>query len=741
MKKYIAFVFCLLFIMSKAIGASPDLTLESVCGQLAWNAGGLSISPKVKSPSILGAPRPIWAMVLMYKPAANQAKREKIVIESTNQHVEQEKSRNGFDLFYPSVLSGGQSFDISLRLYITVHNDAFRITGEIDNRTNDWTVMEFTGPVLNEIKSNPAEYPILWPSGLGMKIASCPSAKLNSGWSSHNENFQMIGTYPATDFNMQFITFAGKEGGLYIGSPDATHESKQFVLYHYVTSKNWKVAVNHLCCIPPKTVWKRGLVDILPYSGTWHIAADFYRREMQAWRSDSLIKPNWVDESNGMFLVIMNQQNNRHTMWNYDQIGTTMSDAADRQGFDTIGLFGWHQGGHDALYPQMLADPLLGGREKLIRGIAQAHQRGKKVCLYANGQLIDRELKDFWQKEGEKFSIVQSNGKVNNESWTIYDDTPGHVFGRACLHSERWYHIMLDLAVDAQRLGADGILYDQLSVNPPQHCWSLEHGHSCPTMTHGVSGSQLMERIERDMKKIDPGFIVMTEGFNDSAIDVCAYFHTIGYALYGTPGLHGVLQDRDNAPENGPFRSLFRYTWPDVAMTVRNPLPMLHPRFANMACVFGLKNEVEIRFPADVKALQMETELSIDLYKEDHLSQSRLYTLSAGLSDFRKMSGKYCMDYTKAVARFRIAHKDLLLKGRFVDEVGFTHVGKVVAKAFVNGKRIGVVVWNPEDKPMSFKIEVPKARFISAHEPNRNEVLEPHSPLAPNSIRLLIWEH
>ena len=386
----------------------------------------------------------------------------------------------------------------------------------------------------------------------------------------------------------------------------------------------------------------------------------------------------------------------------------------------------------------MIADPLLGGRDKLVQGIKEAQRRGKKVCLYANGQLIDYALKEFWQKEGEKLSFVQPNGKVTTETWTIYDDTPGHVFGRACLLGERWYEMMLELARDAQRLGADGILFDQVSVNPPQLCWSTEHGHDCPAMTHGVSGSVLMEKVEREMKKIDPDFIVLTEGFNDSAMDACAYFHSIGYGIYGTPSRNGLMDERDHEPVNGPFRALFRYTWPEIAMTIRNPIPIQHPRFTNMACLLGLKNEVEIRFPTDVNVLKSEEIPTMDQYRNDHLSKSRINTLLLG--EFKGITGRVCFDYTKKVAQFRAKNASLLLKGRFVDEVGFTCQGKVWAKAFTAGKQFGVLVWNPDTEPTSFKIDVPGARFIRASSPESDEIQNPQSELAPETIRLLVWE-
>ena len=75
-------------------------------------------------------------------------------------------------------------------------------------------------------------------------------------------------------------------------------------------------------------------------------------------------------------------------MWDYGSLDR-LADLAEQRGLDTLGLFGWAHGGHDRYYPDYIPDPTMGGPETLKESIRKVQQRGQRVILYANGQLID----------------------------------------------------------------------------------------------------------------------------------------------------------------------------------------------------------------------------------------------------------------------------------------------------------------------------------------------------------------
>lgn len=722
-------------IFSGTAPASPDLSLESSSAILVWNEQGLSVQPKISGPSVAGHPNPVWSLLLIESDGQSALTGRRVTIEDRNQVYHQKKTEQGYELFYPRLKNNDESFDISLLLKIIIDGDAFRIDAVLENHTTDWIATDVTGPVLNGIQADLKEYPILWPQGLGIKAGEAVGAW---PWRKKGDDLVLSGTYPAVEFNMQYITFAGKESGLWIGSPDEERAAKKFEILYAASTKTLKASICHFSCVPPGSIWKKTLVEILPYRGDWHTAADYYRQRCSGWMNAGRQKPDWVNDATGMFLVIMNQQKNRHAMWRYDQIGAKMTDDAFAQGFNMIGLFGWHKGGHDVNYPVFEPDELLGGREALKKGIAAAQARGQKVCLYSNGQLIDDELTGVHKNKTEKLAVVNRDGSKPSEVWTIFDDIEGHSFGRACLLSEEWCKIMLDLAKDANDLGADGILYDQIAVGGPMPCYSPNHGHPVPAMTHGASGAMLMRRVQDEMKKINPEFIVLTEGFNDASLDSCSFYHSIGTGVYGTPALNEIRQWRDGEMSNGLFRPLFPYTWPEASLTIRNPIPLQHRRASNMACFLGLKNEVEVRFPADVETLSTGRLPAMSRYKQDHLSPSRVNTLK--LAEFAGRNTLNDMTYTKMMNDFRLKYRDLLLAGRFRDTVGFISSGKVLAAAFEAKNRFGVLVWNPEEEPVSFSVEVPGKKLMEAGGPENGIEKEPFSPLSGNSVRLLIWK-
>ncbi|MDO5553822.1 MAG: DUF6259 domain-containing protein [Planctomycetia bacterium] len=728
---------CLLLICLplEVYGKAPDLTLASASATLVWNGNGMSVRPKTQSPAVAGLPRPVWAVRLIQVDKTSAAVLREINIDDTDQSCEQRKLESGYELYYPKLVKGQETFDISCRMTLLLEGDSFRIDAELNNHSENWIVLEMTAPVLNDIQADLQEYPLLWPDCLGLKVSGIGE---HSPWRRTGNELEITAVYPGLFFNMQYMTFAGKEGGLWLGCPDPERAAKRFRVSYNTDQKTLKAAVDQLCCVHPGTVWKKTIEEIHCYSGDWHKAADHYRARCSSWIKAGEQKPQWLDDLTGMFLVIMNQQNNRHTMWRYDEIGAKMTEDAFAQGFNMIGLFGWHKGGHDALFPLFEADELLGGRQALKDGIAAAHKRGQKVCLLENGQLIDYALTDYLNGESKKLVVVNRDGSRPEETWTMHDDTPPHVFGRACLLSETWFQIQLDLAKDANELGADGILYDQISIGGPMPCYSPEHGHPVPAMTHGTSGAILMQRVDREMKKINPNFIVMTEGFNDASVDSCSFYHSYGSGLYGTPALESIRQWRDGTGEIVPFRSLFLYTWPEAVLTIRNPIPLQHRRNTNMACVLGLKHEVEVRFPADVEALASGHLADRARYEQDHLSKSRLGTLV--LDAFAGRDTRLDMAYTKTMAEFRQKYSDLLLAGRFCDTVGFTCSGKVLATAFEGKDRFGVIVWNPEEEPVAFSVNVPGKKLVEAASPETGLQSDPFADLPPCSVRLLIWQ-
>ncbi|MDO5113288.1 MAG: DUF6259 domain-containing protein, partial [Planctomycetia bacterium] len=432
MKTYFPLIF--MGLTTVVWAGSPQLELSSPNAILRWNEMGLSVKSTADAPVVEGTPKPVWAIRLLENPANDDYQGKTVVVEDTQLQLQQKQLADGsWEVWYPRLSWDDQTVEISVKLTLRCVNGAFRIHAEVQNDTTRWVVAEWIGPVMAGIKANLETHPILWPAGMGKKVSLPPTKPYEidertwgaSHWKKQGASYEMRDQYPSQNFTMQWIAFAGEEGGLYLASHDPTRESKQFAVHYFEDTDRYKATILHLPMIPAGGTWEKNLVEIYPYSGDWHVAARHYRQWVDSWNAVGKQKPSWVDKMAGMYLVILKQQNGRFTMWNYEDIGGQLCDYADEQGYDFLALFGWHHGGHDHLYPEYLPAEELGGREGLKKGIAAAKARGKRVYLYANGQLIDRDNQKFWEKEGVSLTIRLKDGSLQHEIWKKFIDSPG----------------------------------------------------------------------------------------------------------------------------------------------------------------------------------------------------------------------------------------------------------------------------------------------------------------------------
>ena len=151
--------------------------------------------------------------------------------------------------------------------------------------------------------------------------------------------------------------------------------------------------------------------------------------------------------------------------------------------------------------------------------------------------------------------------------------------------------------------------------------------------------------------------------------------------------------------------------------------------FVNYAAVFGLRHEIEIRYMPD-RTYVLEDKVPT---KEDYGEVKNLPSLEAMHAEPPAVASAYM----KAVGDFQRAHAKYLLRGKFVDDEGFTAANGIVAKRFVAADGTSAVcVWNVTDKPVSVAIDGlggPKRVFAPAREGTDGS-------LAPDSIRLYVFE-
>ncbi len=582
---------------------------------------------------------------------------------------------------------------------ISVKDDGFCFSGSLKANSPEWIFKELNYPLMEGIRISGGKCGIYWPVGLGEYYGDPGNFGSKSLW------------YPAAQgCAMPWFSLNYPGGGLYVGNHDRSQENKMINLSYDETKKSFTSGFNTpvcngFCSLPD--------VMVKPYSGEWYKASKYYR----SWYNKhfvSVTPPQWVKDDSGWLLAILKQQN-MEVMWTYPEIDK-LCDIADHFNLNTIGLFGWTIGGHDHLYPNYHPDSQMGGREGLMKAIERAHQRGKKIILYANGKIMDTST-DFYRYNGIETMVIMENRQPQIQYYIKQKNATPVIFAQGCTGSEIWRKTMMDLGLQAVSLGADGILYDQMGVMAPQLCYAQNHDH-LPGMSDTHNRNDMIREIRTAMKKINPDFIVMTEATNDAILKEIDYHHGWGIGL---------------APGKNAFPELFRYTFPELLETQRNPNPMITRTDANFAAMMGLRHEIETRYAGDVAYLLKGT-----------LPKAEDYANVAGPPDLSKMNllpAREATAYVHTLIEFENENPGFFRHGKFIARDGINVSGPdMMANGFLKDNKIGVVVWNTSlSEERSFSVSVPGYHFVSAAEPGKKGV-EETAPLNENSIRLLVFE-
>lgn len=727
-KRLVAYLTLALVGHGLAMAADPTpLRIQGTKGELIVDARGIHLAPAIAScPAIQGQGGLVWSIALQTEQASP---RQGVTLNDQRQTVRRQTTPDGVRLCYETLTDGNRVWKVGLALDIQRRGDAFEVTGQITNQEPGWHVCGFTGPMLDGIQADLATHPALMPEGFGRRVHRVPDGKgkLPRPWHMAGKHLEITTRYPSALGTMQWCALAGEQGGLYFGCHDATSGAKSLALRYDPETRRFGLLFRHDLLAATGQQWTVPPMVILPYEGDWHTAARCYR----VW-ADSVAPPRrvpaWVQSASGWLLCILKQQNGE-VLWNYPSL-EKLCDVADQRGLDIVGLFGWAHGGHDHLYPEYHPDPLMGGEQALRKALKEVHRRGKRSIIYANGQLIERDT-EFWKTQGKDLAVIQKSGVAVQETWHKFKNAPAYQFDVACLAANAWYDRLLSLAIQANDLGADGILYDQLGMRGPMVCCATGHGHPAGATVYVGERRVFLRRIADHMKNINPDFIVMTEGLHDSVLDSISLFHGCVLGMF-TDTVPETLAGLHAKSGSAAFPEMFRYTFPEVMSTIRVPTPMMNRLMANYTCAYGLRYEIESRYASDVQYL-----------KDNRMPQASDYEQVISKPEISMMLAtppEQATRYLKQVIEFQRANADLFWRGRFTDAEGFTFKGQnLVAKGFAADNRIGVLVWNPGSQSATFTVEVPQAELIAASEPEQGRV-GATSPLAPETVRLLVWK-
>jgi hypothetical protein len=724
-----------------ALNSAPKVTnqeinLRSGNSKLNFSSNGLHISTADMEPASADKEQISWSLTLQKQ---GDFENEVVITSAGNSPVISSLPK-GYKISYMELRAAGKIWDIALDLYISAGEKGFSVKTVVTNNIKDWVVVNLYGPVADGIKSDLYNYPLILPCGLGQIFTKEPSEKepmdkvsfkggLSWDYDKSSKSYSIESAYPSRFTTMQWYAIAGERSGIYFGSHDKTHASKHIRVNYIPSTGGLRFGFEYdFTCFYGESKEIPEMV-ISPYTGTWHNAADIYREWF-----DTSIKlqevPEWAKNSSGWMLTILKQQN-EEIMWNYDSL-EELCRLSEERGLDMIGLFGWTIGGHDRFYPDYIPDPAMGGKKALENVIGKIHKRGKHAIIYANGQLIDQNGTDYWPQTGKNITVVKRDGSLDYQKWHKYYDAPARFHGMACLGCNEWYERMLSLAIQANELGADGILYDQLAVTAPKLCYSPDHGHPVPAVVYETDRYTLLERIATYMKTINKDFIIMTEGLCDAVLGSVSYFH--GYENGAYVPLRQELDARLNKSAfSSVFPEMFKYTFPEVLTTYRNPAPVNNRLILNYATVFGLRSELESRYSADVRYLK-ENRKPVPGDYSNVISKPDIDLVTSEDPEAMKLYSKEVIDFQRSFAW-------ILWHGKYLDTKGFsiTCSNTVIARAYEAGNRLCVVVWNTGLNTEDIKLDVPGYVFEYSAGPEENVKYE-RNKIQGESIRLFMWK-
>lgn len=680
----------------KLFGSSEKLELKTTEATLVVDQKGILkiIQNKGQGIQINTSLDDLWKIVLI-----NNLKNKEYEF-TPEKNFSINKSRDVIRLSVNSFTVENKVLPVNAEFTISVKDDAFCFSGSLKSESDEWIFKELIYPDISGIKINDKNVKIYWPHDFGQCF--------NDPGAFGNRSFE----YPSVEGTMSWFSLNSPEEGLYLGSHDPLQGAKKFNLTYNDADRSFNTGVFF-----PVYSSEFLVPDIMikPYSGRWYSASKFYR----GWydRNFKIASvAHWANDCEGYMLTILKQQNGE-VMYNYKDVDK-LCDIAEKLNFRLIGFWGRGVGGHDHLYPNYMPDNLSGGREEMKKAIARAHERGFKVIVYTNGKIMDTST-DYYLYNGIETILLTESGQPKLELWKKHENSTPYIFATACPGSALWRKTLLDLAIDAQSLGADAFYIDQLAQCSPVSlmCFSEHHDHKLPQEGYSKYRIMMMHDIREKMKENDPEFSIMTEGINDAMLADADLFQ----------GAPGNINDPNGFPE------LFRYTFPEVIGVTANADPGLERSDANHEAVYGLRHEIMSRYPADADYLQ-----------HGNIPTKESYSNITGPPDIKKFteaSAEEVTAYTHDLFQFENDNADYFRSGKFIDEEGIKISGnEIMGKGFINGGKIGVVVWNKHlSEKRDFSVSVEGYRLAKATEPGKPEI-NAFSPLDANSIRLLIFE-
>ena len=233
----------------------------------------------------------------------------------------------------------------------------------------------------------------------------------------------------------------------------------------------------------------------------------------------------------------------------------------------------------------------------LKQAIRRIQNRGGKIILYFNGQLIDMESEYYRSGEGRKVCIKRRDGSEHREFYnfsntgTFLGEFGNKTFVVACPSCRSWIERLkrhIDFAVE---LGVDSVFFDQLGL-ASYPCCDPTHGHPVPFTGLMRSKREMLRELYEYAKsrKSDLGFGI--ECTTDQTLQYTDFVHIFGYPE-GT--WNSNWRKNGELPQLKSASYLFKAAFPEAVISNRNIRDDSDVEFpVNRMLLLGSRSDVEI---------------------------------------------------------------------------------------------------------------------------------------------------
>lgn len=465
----------------------------------------------------------------------------------------------------------------------------------LENRSQEQVVREVHYPILS-IRDPEPPMAAITSERVSERLENLP-AQIRSCFTHYmapdQKYIRRTALYPGRAASMNCFALDWGNEGLYYGCHDSTFELTGQV-FELERQKSVNMYVVRYPFLKADGSWRECNIVTAPYSGSWTVCAEKYRKWADGWFTPPQI-PDHVAHSSGWQRIILHHQYGEY-LFPYEKLEQAYDDAA-KAGIDTLFLFGWTAAGMDSGYPVYSADPKLGGVKTLKENIRKVQVKGGKVILYFNGQLIDVESDYYRSGEGARVAIKRADGTEHRES---YNFTNGGTFLRAfvnktfvvaCPACRSWLEILkrhVDFAVE---LGVDSVFFDQLGLLS-YPCCDPSHGHPVPYTGIMQGKREMLKELYEYAKSRNPEMGVGIECTTDQTLQYTDFVHIFGFPA----GVwNSDWREKGEKPRTLSASYLFKVAFPEAVISNRNIRDDSDVEFpVNQMLLLGSRSDVEI---------------------------------------------------------------------------------------------------------------------------------------------------